>query len=305
MIAAGIGLVSALSLISLASRGQAQTLSSSLPAAANLENLIHQQQRLDAVIYRLSTAATSGCNPNDAAPVFGVMASEEFSESLQTDAAKILGAQFPSVISIAPGGPAELAGIRIGDQILAVNNLTFNQERPLPWVQDTPTSVTRLRSYLQAAQQDLPLSVKIRRGSELLMVNLTPAPGCPVFGLVTTSDKPMASQVDGQVKISLPLMSMTHTDDELAFIVGHELAHFLNDQARAPKHGSSIELDADLTGIRLAKAAGFHVENLPDFLDRIKSELPLQARFQLSHPGFKKRSDALRAWIAAQNPPAH
>ena len=95
------------------------------------------------------------------------------------------------------------------------------------------------------------------------------------FGMVDLSDKLVAKA----------------SPDELAFIIGHEMAHASIDNS----HGSASELAADIKGAEYARRAGYDPTAGADFLKRID----VVWRGDIAHPPAWCRADAIRASVLA------
>jgi len=304
------GLALIVGLVLWSSIGSAQPFRRTSPNQDDIQRLIAQQRRLDAVIYRLSVAAASKCPAPASSPAFGILAADEFTDpqlsALVTDELQSPGL---TVVSYAGDGPADRAGLRQGDQIIEMKGFSLTKDTSPLTAKHSGSQAMALRLFLQKLGSDIPIEFTVQRQQDRLAMIVPPSRGCAIFGLVTTATQPMASQSHGQIKISLPLLELAANDDELAFIVGHELAHYLLDQDVRPATGRQIELLADREGSEIARDAGYEIAHVPDFLERLQGQLPIQAAFQLSHPGFRTRSKALRAWIQSRSlvltPPAH
>lgn len=95
------------------------------------------------------------------------------------------------VMSVSSGSPADIAGLRLDDAIVAVNGQPFSLD-------DVPVVVLQ-----QATSQSIgkPIALRVRRGSELLDVSLVPRENPPA----------------GQGRIGISIASRFITDDGLQF----------------------------------------------------------------------------------------
>jgi len=157
------------------------------------------------------------------------------------------------------------------------------------------------------------------------------------FTLVSGESSINAGATFGQIVVTEGMMQFVRSDDELAMILGHELAHitlghvtrgafssmalgigsaianvlvpnsgqlagtvgqlFLN------RYNQSQEHEADEVGLRYALEAGFDPHAGPRVMERMAREVPqtASAGFFSSHPGAIERAEALRREAAALN----
>ena len=104
------------------------------------------------------------------------------------------------------------------------------------------------------------------------------------------------------------------SDDQLAMLLAHEMAHALagHRRERAPAGGMeddmawdnrqaaiafAQETEADRIGLALARDAGFPVSGLLGFYDKLVAAEPA-GTFSSSHPSAAKRAEQAREWAA-------
>ena len=76
------------------------------------------------------------------------------------------------------------------------------------------------------------------------------------------------------------------TDDELALVVAHEIAHRLAGMRVVP--GPQVEVRADRLGLYLAARAGFDIAVAPEFWDRVALEQPWSLSEDVEHYGWTR-----------------
>lgn len=155
------------------------------------------------------------------------------------------------------------------------------------------------------------------------------------FTLVPGENSINAGATFGQIMVTEGMMRFVRSDDELAMILGHELAHITQGHVSKgafsnmalgigaviadvflPNSGQLAgtvgqlflnhfnqdqELEADQVGIRYAFDAGFDPNAGPSVMERMAREAPQTARagFFSSHPGSIERAEGLRQ-VAAE-----
>ena len=132
------------------------------------------------------------------------------------------------------------------------------------------------------------------RGKEEIKVSMTGIQICSYNVQVLPSGFPNAFADGEKVFITMAAIKLAQTKDELAFLIGHELAHnilhYKNfdaneanllaiDYLDKPKirqiksilvwSNENREIEADIEGIHLAFKAGFSLENVNDYWRRL------------------------------------
>ena len=155
------------------------------------------------------------------------------------------------------------------------------------------------------------------------------------FALAANENSINAGATFGQIMVTEGMMRMVRSDDELAMIVGHELAHITQGHVTRGAVNNTIlgigaalanvvvpysgqiagavgqmflnhfnqdqEREADQIGLRYAFEAGFDPNAGPRVMERMAREAPQTATagFFSSHPGSIERAEALRREAAA------
>ena len=125
-----------------------------------------------------------------------------------------------AVASVSPGGPAELAGLRRNDGIVAINSLPTEQ-LPQP-----ESGYLRETAFFMMASQPAgePLKLRVRRDGELLDLTIRAPAACHSLVEIVTGDAPRALS-DGRVIQIRHDFAASLSDDQLAVALAHELAH--------------------------------------------------------------------------------
>jgi hypothetical protein len=188
-----------------------------------------------------------------------------------------------TVYGIAPGSPAAAAGVAPGDVVERANGRRVRHARDL-------------HDALARAPDAAP-RLELRRGSERLSVELARVPACEAFLQLSIGPNVFAYASDRDITISTGMLDRLDSDDELAFILSHELAHRMLDSSRTgPKQAESM---ADYLACYFVARAGYDVARLPSLWRRWAEDSPLGiTRLGSTHPGTPERALLLEATAA-------
>lgn len=130
----------------------------------------------------------------------------------------------PSVLAVAAGAPAERAGLRADDRLLAVDGEPFGAEQARGDAGSFADTEQAL-DLIDRAATDGKMVVRIERSGAVSDIPVELTQGCRSRFQVVPGDTPKA-QADGDyVQISAGLVAFARSDGELASVLAHELAH--------------------------------------------------------------------------------
>lgn len=203
------------------------------------------------------------------------------------------------VIGVAEGGPAELAGLRPGDLLKGIGSDVVESLDDIDFRKGEPTKVV------------------IEREGRELAVFVTPEkiPYIPIR--LKETDKINAFAKFSGIEVTRGLLRFVENDDELAVIIGHEIAHLTNrhlpknmtiaglcglvggmtgpfaapvTQALYAPYARKTEREADYFGLLYAKRAGYDIEQGAELWKRFAIELPnCLPGFLRTHPANPER----------------
>jgi beta-barrel assembly-enhancing protease len=177
----------------------------------------------------------------------------------------------PTVQSVVAGSAAARAGLLEGDQIIAINGTA------------TPKILTKGAKFSVVETTQAMLDAALARGPAQLSIarkgnataRIDPDAGCPSLFQVVPGRKLAASAAGRYVQLNSGIVEATQDDDELAFIVAHEMAHnILEHKMRLDRIGRSnanvrvTEDEADVLGLKLMLGAGFEPDAAARFWAR-------------------------------------
>ncbi len=220
--------------------------------------LRHDLARMAHIEWRLRVAAGTAC-PRQAADA-GI-AFDDRRAYQKRDwpllATSLKMGEHPVIVSVAPGSPADLAGLHAGDEVLAIGGVPSDtiiaRRNAGSLVGDA------LLDEIGQTAPDSALTLDLRRDGTLRQVPVRPVTHCAVRLVLFTDRKIDAHSDTRNVAISTGMLAFARTDAELALAAGHEIAHVINgDRRGAPaKVRRGMEDAADALGLRLMECAGY------------------------------------------------
>jgi len=287
-----------------------------------------EYQRVENVAFRIEAANQDLCA--DRAPRLGLdlRSAEDFDKRVRDAAVESLHiGDGVTVAHAVPDGPAARAGVRIGDVVVSVNG------EAAPAGKDASATVAkRLKAVLDKAPA-APVTLALRRGGEGLTLAVTPVMAC-AYG-VTVEDGELNATADGRtVHINRPILKLVESDEELALIIAHELAHNGQHHIQAQMHNARIvgfggllldgvaaaygvntrgtftragmqmgaehasvafEAEADYVGMYYLARAGYSTSGVEDVWRKMAVEAPEAIFIKTDHPVTPQRFLAIEA----------
>lgn len=262
----------------------ADTLAAPLDSspAARLEGLTQLDVRVADVAWRLALANADLCPVNHLRAGWTLQSANQYGMALQPLARQRFGLEgdLPGVLAAPPDSPAARAGLSPGDLIVAVNG------------QALAAGAAEAESYdgleanltmLDAAVARGPARLKVRREGVEREAGIEPVLACANPAEVRAGGGSGAISRTGRILIPAGMAALARSDDELAFVIAHELAHAVLEHAPRPgdpgvrgaanealtlRRGRTAgsEADADRLGLYLLARAGFAPGPAADFL---------------------------------------
>jgi hypothetical protein len=283
-----------------------------------IEQYMQQRAQVERVGFRLRRSAAQACaKDGNVRPDLGVIVWSLANFSNDEDRARLqksFGLTNGVTVALAvDGAPAARAGLRAGLIVTHVN------EEPLG---EGKGATERFIQLSNAASQKGAVQLRLSTGQTLLAL---PQAVCEFPTLLVRSPEINAA-ADGRVlAITTGLFELTRSDDELALILGHELAHnilghlkkiappkekpggLLDAFVRAtigtavaktvtPPYSSENEKEADYVGLYLMARAGYNITAAEGFWRRLNETTRAKA-VTATHPSGEDRLRALQGAI--------
>lgn len=296
-----------------------------------VHDLVAEQKRLSRVYWNLATKAHALCNEH-VGPYIGAFIMSAGKDEIGKTFERLYGVTSRStILFLAEGGPAEKAGLKVGDIVLKVNEIDASTVAPIV-------------ELLEKVPPEAPLQVDVKRDRQELRIVIQPVKACRYPARVDQQQIINAFADGRQIRIARGMMAFARDDTELALVVAHEMAHnsmkhieakkqnmglgFLADIAvillsRGQVSGTNFaqiggmafsqefEAEADYVGLYILAQAGIPIQDAPKFWRRMAAAHPanIKSNHAASHPSTAYRMVALEeavkeveAKIAAKEP---
>jgi beta-barrel assembly-enhancing protease len=271
-------------------------------------------QRIVGVFHRLITDNLDLCPDKGFTAGWSLHAANQYVGPLR-DILIVEGLEgdLPAVSATATDGAAEAAGLTRGDVILSVEGVALT-----PGTSAGHADYEGVEANLAVIDARLatgrPTKLVVRRDGTAREVTIRPTASCAYDVHLDVSDE-LNARADGEsVFISSALALFTTSDDELAVILGHEMAHnvlehretldreaparrVFGNLAVAPGRLAEAERAADRVGLYLMARAGFDVAVAPPFWRRF-GEANWRVRWaQWGYPSARERAEQLQGVV--------
>jgi len=229
-----------------------------------------------------------------------------------------------TIMQVIPGLPADVAGIKTGDVVLAIDG------------SEVKSGVAGQKALSNALVT--PANLEVRRNGKILSLTLRGISSAPIQTIYYEGDELNAFADGGNVYVTTGMIKFTESDDELAFAVAHEMAHNILGHMRRQKTNSAIgwvlgatldvasafagvdtqgawmkrgsqvgaqafsqqfEAEADYFGSYIVARAGYDVSESINFWRRIAVEhsTSIAQNYLATHPSTPERSASLQVYI--------
>jgi len=210
------------------------------------------------------------------------------------------------IVSVAEESPASKIGLKEGDFILNINGNNYNNNS--------------YKKLLNAAAENNYLDLTILRNEEKLNFSLNSEIICGYPVQTMLSPIPNAYADGSKIFITIATLDFIKDDQELAFLIGHELAHNIvhyegkgMPEVKAlplPLNDSPIirnvsdlfifqsgkkETEADMLGVEYVLRAGIKQDKAANYFRRLSIYMPILMKDSMfrMHPGNIKRADQI------------
>ncbi len=295
---------------------------------AQMRDYYAQLARIDNVAFRMRVANREYCRNVSAQIGLHAVTVRSLPGRYRSYSHEALGVSRTkaTAISVADGSPAMAAGIKPGDQILALNNQPAPPTRTAAWIG---------RHLKQNGEA--PIQIMVRRDGADILRAVNPVMACAIPVTLETNPEPGAFSTRDKIVVQTGVLRLARSDADLAIIIGHELAHvnmghyrkklqnlllgaaagivvdggfllgsidtrgtFMKHFASAGSSAFSVkfEREADYVGAYYAARAGYDISGTEAVWRQMALEDPGAIRLATTHPTLPARFVQMKKVIA-------
>jgi beta-barrel assembly-enhancing protease len=261
-------------------------------------------QRLLSIGYRLATASAALCEDRVPLPGFTLHDLSQYAARDRSDAQEAFGFDgAPLVLALSPDSPAARAGVRVGDALMRIDDVSISAIPPGKAGEYGRTA--RLLTVLDEASGDGVISLVLRRDGREIEARVDVVSGCRSRFQVKVSDTINARADGAYVEVTSGAMQFAESDAELAGVIAHEMAHnilrhremldaqgvrrgLLGQLGASARKIRRTEEEADRLSVYLMEAAGFSPEAIVSLWER-HARSHGGAVLQTTHAGWRAR----------------
>jgi Peptidase family M48/PDZ domain len=214
------------------------------------------------------------------------------------------------VLQIVPGSAADRAGLKIDDEILAIGNQVVEDQSAVDGARQSYAREDRFFGMLSATLAKGPARLLVRRAGQVLHLTIEGQAGCGGTVILSTSSDLNAWADGNRVMVTTAMIRQAANDDELAFVVAHEMAHNILGHANNPNDSMGLfgllgfgsarvkrmEVAADTYAVSLMNAADYSPFGGISFLQGASRRM-WWSDLSLDHPSFGRRIKIVTAAI--------
>jgi beta-barrel assembly-enhancing protease len=279
--------------------------------AAALLSMRELDRQVATIGHRMAVAARDLCVRRQGQYGFAVHDLSQYGAAHRPAAIRAFGLdRGPAVLALAQGGPAEAAGLKADDVLVAIGGVAIDPPAPTDR-RGAFAPVEQLLDRLEAAFDAGPVTLDLLRGGAPVQVTVTPEPGCATrFQLIPA--RALNAKADGvYVQLTSAIAQYVADEDELAAVIAHEFAHNIlhhRDRLRAAGVVGSLgrqlgrsarlvresEIEADRLSVHLMAQAGYDPDAAARFWRRFGPR-GLAFLGSPTHPNWRSRVASLEA----------
>ena len=299
--------------------------SANSPEENALLQLVTLQDRLDRVAAPLLVNNPPLCK-NNARRLLGFTAKTRYSYASENIAAaeKLFGLdEHLQVTAVLPGSGAARVGVARGDVLMAV------EDKPMPQGENAERQAAAILAPMVQGRSAVKLTVQRDGTTKTLEVPLTSA--CALRVELGNSDAINAFSDGHRVLVTRGMMQLARSDQELAYVLGREMAHdilgqparlrssaaiasvidnlirikpdlgMMNGTAGIKPYPRDTDIAADITALYLVARGGYPLDDAAAFWRRVSEKSPptVLNGYTAIHPSTAARLTAIDKTIAA------
>ena len=281
-----------------------------------VKGYMENQMKLSNVAYPILTSSSDTCGKK-VGSYFGVLinSSESAGKEYRETFKKIYGnSDDAKIVAIVKNSPAQLADVKIRGSVKSIAGKSFT---------DTSSKgIGKMTKAMREVVPGTPTVFRLDRNGRTVVAEITPVAACD-YPVTLMIDDTLNAFADGKaIYVTKGMMRFVHSDNELALVVGHELAHNTMQHISAKKrnywlgtifdiiaagygvdtqnlfgkvgmnaYSQDFESEADYVGLYYVARGGYDMSEAPAFWRRMGAEHPgsIKGSYNAMHPATSER----------------
>lgn len=298
-----------------------------------LDSWLESYRRLQGISSRLVINGTALCGEH-VGPYFGIdsWSLYDFPNEWWSVARTHFGlSEELKLLMVTRMSPADRAGMKEGDVLEAINN------QAIPKNKESKQKLIELLK--QAYSKKQPVEFSVKRNNEAMKFTVKPTVSCDSYVQLVQGDAKNAFADGAKIVILKGMMEFFKSDEEIALVISHEMAHNAMGHLQAKKSNANLgmfigllfdvlvmsrgggntrfadlgaqigagtnsvafEQEADYVGLYFMAQAGYSIDEAPNFWRRMATADPSSITMKSSHPTTSERFVALEKTITEIN----
>jgi hypothetical protein len=271
------------------------------PAAASgmsIRSLAAQELRLATITYRIGASSANSCPRREMMTGMLLHDLSQYDPHVRPAISRAFSLNSGvGVLGVVPGSTAAAAGLQVDDEILSIGNVSVERHAAQHPGAKSYRRMEALSALLNANLASGRTDLRVRRRGEVLKLSLHGQASCGgQLTLVNSREK--NAWADGRyVIVTTAMLELARSDDEVAFIIAHEMAHNILGHSHPTRRRNGIfggisrvkkgEIEADSFAVHLMSGAGYRPLGGISFLQNARRRMWWNV--SLDHPGFDRR----------------
>lgn len=235
---------------------------------ASIPEIHNARRRLHTVAFPILRAASEFCEATK--PFFGLSMAGRDNLPETIDGWNLVGGVAgvgATVLYAVPGSPADLMGLREGDVVRSSNGFALARgSEASPFLFDA------------AEERDaFPKQLLVRRGMVRQVVQVSPVEVCDIGVDLSVTTAAAAWARNNKLAVSHAMLKLVANEDELAFVISHEISHIILGHSTSSfgRGSAGLEREADHVGVYLMARADYDSVRGTALLLRMAEAFPL------------------------------
>jgi membrane-associated protease RseP (regulator of RpoE activity) len=291
-----------------------------IPTTADGQRLLylqHLDQRIADISWKVLSANAQLCPSRASGIGISLHDAAQYAPAYRATAIATFGFGdgLPAILAIAKSGPADMAGLRVGDRIASINGQDIAPARMKLSSKEDYAPIAEVMTRLENLSDDKTADLDVRRGQSMFRTSIRPKITCRSRVEVVPGSAINASSNGSVVQIYGKLVLWAKSDDELAIVIAHELAHNIlehNQRIDRDRIGVGLfaalghdgqklrdmEREADRYGLFLVARSGYDYRMAPEVWRRLSATAGLGGIWATTHPSGASREKSSRLTVA-------